>query len=191
MADWEEKLNAILSNPQAMGQIAALAQSLQARPDADPEPGRASPGTDSGGGPGDLPPDRAPETGQPVPGPEPGEDGSNGEGQSPGQAGWQSLAGPENGSDGQAASGLPDGLEALGALGSLDPRLIRTALGLFSEYSATDDRKTALLDALKPFLKPERRAKVDQAVRIARLSRVIRSAFQLLKQDGQEEEGHV
>ena len=75
----------------------------------------------------------------------------------------------------------------LSALGDLDPRLIQTAVALFSEYSATDDRKIALLTAMKPFLKPERYAKVDKAVQIARLSRVIRAAFQLFKKSGEEE----
>ena len=45
----------------------------------------------------------------------------------------------------------------------------------------------ALLTAMKPFLKPERYAKVDKAVQIARLSRVIRAAFQLFKKSGEEE----
>ena len=57
---------------------------------------------------------------------------------------------------------------------------------LFSEYSATDDRKIALLAALKPFLKEERYAKMDRAIQIAKLSRVIRVAFQLFKKEGQD-----
>lgn len=190
MADWEEKLNAILGNPQAMGQIAALAQSLQARPESPepgPEPGQADSGTDFGRGPESSPPDQNPEGGQPVFGPEGGTGGLNGEGQSPGQGGWQSLAGPEEG--GQAAPDLPDGLGALGALGNLDPRLIQTALELLSVYNGTDDRRAALLAALKPFLKPERQRRMDRAIQIARLSRVIRVAFERFKP--QEDDGHV
>ncbi|MEG2119991.1 MAG: hypothetical protein RRY53_06500, partial [Pseudoflavonifractor sp.] len=72
----------------------------------------------------------------------------------------------------------------LGMLGNLDPKLVGTAMMLFSEYSAVDDRKVALLTALKPFLKEERYAKMDQAVQIAKLSRVIRVAFQLFKKEG-------
>lgn len=221
MADWEEKLNAILGNPQAMGQIAALAQSLQAGPErperpepgrADsstkagygpvsqspdrPEPGRAYSGTKAGRGPEGLSPDQNPEGSQPVFGPEDGQPvfgpeddtgGLNGEGQSPGQGGWQSLAGPEE--EGQAAPDLPDGLGALGALGNLDPRLIQTALELLSVYNGTDDRRAALLAALKPFLKPERQRKMDRAIQIAKLSRVIRVAFERFKP--QEDDGHV
>lgn len=213
MADWEEKLNAILGNPQAMGQIAALAQSLQAgpeRPEPGPEPGRADSGTGTryepvsqspdrpepgraysstkaGRGLEGLSPDQNPEGSQPVFGPEDDTGGLNGEGQSPGQGGWQSLAGPEE--EGQAAPDLPDGLGALGALGNLDPRLIQTALELLSVYHGTDDRRAALLAALKPFLKPERQRKMDRAIQIARLSRVIRVAFERFKP--QEDDGHV
>ena len=61
-------------------------------------------------------------------------------------------------------------------------KLLSAALRLVQEYHAADDRKAALLLALKPFLKEERYAKVDQAVKIARLSRVIRVAFQLFRE---------
>ena len=51
------------------------------------------------------------------------------------------------------------GESPLSALGSMDPKLLQAAVTLFSEYSAPDDQKTALLNALKPYLKPERQAK--------------------------------
>lgn len=72
----------------------------------------------------------------------------------------------------------------LGMLGNLDPKLVGNAMLLFSEYSAVDDRKVALLEALKPFLKEARYGKMEQAVQIAKLSRVIRVAFQLFKGEG-------
>ena len=78
------------------------------------------------------------------------------------------------------------GDNSLSALGSLDPKLIQIALQLFSAYSAEDDRRTALLNALKPFLKEERQAKLDKAIQIAKLSRVIRVAFQVFKKEGGE-----
>lgn len=74
----------------------------------------------------------------------------------------------------------------LSALSELDPQLLQAGLRLFSEYSATDDRKVALLNALKPFVKPERYAKVDKAVQIAKLARVIRVAFQLFQSRREE-----
>ena len=76
----------------------------------------------------------------------------------------------------------------LSARDGRDPRLLRMGMGLLSEYSAQDDKKTALLAALKPFLKPERQEKMDQAVRIARLTRVIRTALRMFRDRGEEED---
>lgn len=131
MAELEEKLNAILSDPQAMGQILSAAKALSG---AQEEEGAPSP-TDA-----------------------PFDEG---------------------------------GADPLSALNQLDPRLIQAGMRLLSEYTAGDDRKTALLDALKPFLRPERQAKVDQAVRIARLARVIRTAFRMFQERGKEESEDV
>lgn len=86
-----------------------------------------------------------------------------------------------------AEAPLPDLSALMGALGEVDPKLIQFALGLLSEYSAKDDEKTALLAALKPFLKAERLEKMEKAEKIARLSRVVRSAIAMLK----EGKGHV
>ena len=108
MGEFEEKLNAILSNPDALAQVANLAQSLNL-----------------GGG-------------------------------------------SENG-DGAAAEGgaEPDlgGLSGLGdLLGQIDP-------GLLTGNGGSDER-LQLLYALRPFLKPERRDKVERAVKTARLIHV-------------------
>ena len=145
MAEFEEKLQAILGDPEAMGQIASLAQAL------------------SGGQAGDGAP--AAQEGQAAEAPPAGE-------------------GP-----------APDLSALLGALGGgenplsgLDPQLLKAGLSLYAEYSAGDDRKAALLSALRPFVKPERYARLDQAVRIARLARVIRVAFRLF-QSRREEDG--
>ena len=90
----------------------------------------------------------------------------------------------------QQGAGVPLGgggdSNPLSALSELDPQLLQAGLRLFSEYSATDDRKVALLNALKPFVKPERYAKVDKAVQIAKLARVIRVAFQLFQSRREE-----
>lgn len=126
MAEFEEKLNAILSDPQAMGQILSAAKALSGQEE--------SPSSD-----GENPP--PPET--------------------------------------------PEG-DPLSALGQLDPRLLQVGMRLLSEYTGGDDQKAALLEALKPFLRPERRAKVDQAMKIAKLTRVIRTAFQLFQESREE-----
>ena len=64
--------------------------------------------------------------------------------------------------------------------------LLKTIGSLFQEYNRGDDEKAALLQALHPFLREERWTKVEKAIQITRLSRVIRAAFQLFR-----ERGHV
>lgn len=149
MAEFEDKLNAILGDPEAMGQIVSIAKALTG--EGDSAPAQTPPA-----GP-EAPPDPPP----PAP---PG-----------GQPDWQSILGLLGGGD-----------SPLSALGDLDPKLLQAAVTLFSEYSAADDRKVALLNALKPFLKPERQAKIDRAMQLARLSRVIRVAFQLFQANREE-----
>lgn len=140
MAEFEEKLNAILGNSEAMGQIVNIAKALTASGESTPHPTPPSDPIEAEY----VPVEESENTGEPV----------------------------------------PDFSNPLSALGDLDPRLIGTAMRLFAEYSSTDDRKIALLAALKPFLKEERYAKVDKAVQIAKLSRVIRVAFQMFKGGG-------
>ena len=132
MSDFEEKLNAILSNPESMGQIMNLAQSLNL-----------------GGG------------GEP-----------SGEG---GPAAPQPEAPPEN-----ASSGIPDGLSGLGSLlGQIDPKLIGRLLPLAGELAGGgNDERMQLLYALRPFLKPERRDKVERAAKTARLIHVGKKLLQ-------------
>lgn len=148
MAEFEEKLNSILSDPAAMERIAALAQTLskpEDRPSKQPE---------------DSPP-----------------------------ASSEASASPPSSGEGAGLSALLGALD--GSLGDLDPQLIQTILGLMSGYGANDDRRVALLTALKPFLKLERQAKVERAIQIARLSRMIRAALRLFKKDSGEEDAHV
>lgn len=132
MAEWEEKLEGILSNPQAMEQIMALAKSLE---------GSSSSVSPSSPAPASSPP--------PAP------------------------------SD---LSGL------LGSVGKLDPKLLSAAAKLFSQMGKQDDRRTALLQALRPFVKPERYAKLDKAIQIAKLSVLIRSGLELFRA---KEDDHV
>ena len=139
MAELEEKLNAILNDPQAMGQILSAARALSGQEDG------------SGG-------TEAPEAGRQ----------------------------PEGGKGPAGEAG-----DLLSALKDLDPRWVKLGARLMGEYSRTDDKKTALLEAMKPFLRPERRARVDQAARLARLSRVAKAALQLYREGREEERGDV
>lgn len=137
---FSEKLNAILADPDAMGQIMSLAHSLE-------------------GGPGPQEPDP---DGQP----------------SAETAPEAAPAAPP-----LDLSGL---LSALGGGEGLDPRLLALAGRLLSEWNRPDDRRTALLAALRPYVKPERYAKVDRAIQVAKLSRLIRVALSALREGGED-----
>lgn len=135
MSEFEEKLNAILSNPDAMAQVASLAQSLNL---------------------GGMPDERGgppPQTGERP----------------------QASSSPPSGS-GQNA--MPGGLGALAGLGDLlgqiDPKTIQRLLPLIGELTdnSASDQRMQLLYALRPFLKPERRDKVERAAKAAKLLHV-------------------
>lgn len=163
MADLQEQLQAILGNPEAMGQITAIARALTGGP-APAEEGQR----------------REPEA-QDVEFVPVGEDSPENSPVGP--------AGPGEGhgsaAPSQSAQSAPDLSALLGMLGAdLDPRLLQIALRVFSEYSAQDDAKVALLTSLKPFLREERLEKMEKAEKVARLSRVVRVAIRLLKEEG-------
>ena len=124
MGQWEDKLGAILNNPQAMSQIMSIAQSLGGQGPAAPESESTS--------------DTAPVSEPPM---EPV----------------------------QAPADVP-GLD-------LDPRLMEAGMRALSAWNDPDDSRARLLQALGPFLKEERRGKLDKAVRIVRLSRAVRTAL--------------
>lgn len=117
MSEFDDKLNAILSSPQAMGQIMALADSL----------------SDAGKKETDPPPE---DSTAPAQEPE--------------------AAGPDLGSLGALAQLMHDG-------------------------GQEDGKTAALLAALRPFLKEPRREKLDRAIQIARMTRLVRAALQGLK----------
>ena len=122
MAEFDDKLNSILSDPEAMAKIAQLAQSLS-------------------GGDGPAPP----------PPPE-------GSGQRP---------------PGAAAPPPAGGSSHAGLFGGLDPELLTRLLPLLRELNSTQDSNARqLLYALRPYLKPERQAKVERALLLARLFRI-------------------
>ena len=167
MSELEEKLESILGNPQAMSQIMSLAQSLNLGgpgtngPDQTQTQPRAQ----------DQPPDQ-------VPGPAPAPlNGAAPSSQPPAAT--------------AASADLGGGLGSmLGALGSLDAGTLSAAAGLIGRLSDdSDDRRTALLTALRPFVREERYAKLDKAIQIAKLSRMIRSGLDLFR--ARKEDGHV
>ncbi len=89
---------------------------------------------------------------------------------------------PQQNGPAPSQGGLP-------GLSALDPGMLSAAAKLLGEYqSGQEDQRVALLMALKPFVREERYAKLDKAVQIARLSRLIRSALELFRPKG---ENHV
>lgn len=119
MADFEQALNALLSNPEAMGQIMNLAGMLEGKDGEAASASEAPP-------PADSPPAE-----------------TRGEG----------------------------------------PQL-QQLLALLQAYQSTDEQSAALLHALRPFLREERRGKLDRAIHLAGISRALRQAYRLWK-DGE------
>ncbi len=136
MSGLEDKLNAILGNQEAMGQIMALAQSLG------------------------------------------GQEQQNIRTQQ--EDGWEPV---ETWREDREPQTQPPDLSSL--LGNVDPKMMQLGMRLLQEYNRPDDRNAALLAALRPFVKEERFAKVDRAIQIARLSRVIRVLFDTVKEKGE------
>ena len=106
------------------------------------------------------------------------------------------LAKSLGGGDAAAAPSAAPSLEPSGdpppatpSDGGIDPRLLSMAAKLAGAYSsAGDDRRVALLAALGPFVKEERQAKLNKAIQIARLTRMVRIALDSFRTKG---EGHV
>lgn len=167
MAEFEDKLSALLGNPEAMEKIAALASSMSGGSEKSAEPEQTSPPDD-----GTSPPDGSP----------PEEGGLEENPPAAGSEPQMDLSGILDLLGGLGGSGSP-----LSLLGDLDPSFLKKAMGLFSEYGTGDDRRVTLLSALRPFVKETRQAKVERAIQVAKLSRVIRIAFQFLKKEGEDE----
>ena len=127
MGDFAEKLNSILGDQQAMGQIMALAQSLGKQSPSDQEEKDTVP--------------------------EPAED-------------------------------APPDLSQL--MGNLDPKMVQLGMRLMREYQQDDGQNTALLQALRPYLREERRGRLDKAVQIAKMSRLLRVALGSLGGKGED-----
>ena len=141
MGEFEEKLNSVLSNPEAMSQIMNLAQSLNL-----------------GGGPGgEEPPQSGPESSSNPPPP------------------------PSSGPAGGGMDGLGNLADLGGLLGQIDPKWINRLLPLVGELTGGgNDERMQLLDALRPFLKPERRDKVERAAKTAKLIHVGKRLLQTM-----------
>jgi len=79
-----------------------------------------------------------------------------------------------------AAGDTPDLSSLLGAFGDggIDPKLLSGAMRLFGAYNkGGDPQKTALIQAVKPYLRPSRRDRVDKAMQTLKLASVAKEAL--------------
>lgn len=108
MNDFDEKLNSLLSNPEAMGQIFQLAQSLSGTTEPPPPPPQPPP--------------------QPI---------------------------------------IPSNDNSI--LGGINAGTLMRLLPLIQELGEQNGNARNLLLAMRPYLKPERQSKVEQALQLSRL----------------------
>ena len=125
MNEWEEKLNTLLSDPDAMSQVVNMAQALSAQMGGNAPQGKGNA----------APP-------------------------------------PQN------ASPPPDAGNPFSQLGSIDPELLQRLIPVIKQMNRPESSETsAFLYALRPFLKPSRRDKVDRAVQLARMIHLAKTFF--------------
>lgn len=68
--------------------------------------------------------------------------------------------------------GLGGLLSSFGGDSGLDPAMLLKAGQVISKLNSTPDDRCTLLSALRPYLRPERQERVDEAVRILHLLRL-------------------
>ena len=79
---------------------------------------------------------------------------------------------------GQASAPPAPDLAAL--MGQIDPQMIQVGMDVIRQVQSTEDRNAALLNALRPFLREEKQARLDRALRVARMTRLVRVALSAL-----------
>ena len=61
--------------------------------------------------------------------------------------------------------------------GDVDPKMLGVMTRLMKEYNTTQSDKTALLSAMKPYIKAESRDALDKAGNILKITRLAKIAF--------------
>jgi hypothetical protein len=77
----------------------------------------------------------------------------------------------------EGAKTAPDLSSITSSLKDIDPKIFRLMTRLVGEYSSGKNDKAELLNAIKPYLKEDRRAKVDKAAEIAKLAKLAKVAL--------------
>jgi hypothetical protein len=86
------------------------------------------------------------------------------------------MGGEDKPSGGGSAEAEPD-------MG-LDADMIKKIAALMGKHGPRDSEQTALLNAMKPYLSEKRRAKMDKAMKLARLAGIAELAAGEFKGDG-------
>ena len=98
-------------------------------------------------------------------------------------AGEASPAPEEPGEAAYAPAGeasAPPAPDLAALMGQIDPQMIQVGIDVIRQVQSTEDRNAALLNALRPFLREEKRARLDRALRVARMTRLVRVALSTL-----------
>lgn len=97
----------------------------------------------------------------------------------------QQIAQIANALGGQQAQAGPD-KDGAGPLAS--PEMLADISKLLRQAEKKDKKQEALFQALRPYLKPNRQARLDRAMQIAHLSHLAGAAFRSGKDAGEEHE---
>ena len=81
---------------------------------------------------------------------------------------------------GRPAAAPPPAPDLSAMLGQLDPNMLRLGMEIMRQVQSAEDRNAALLNALRPFLREERQARMDRAIQIARMAKAVRVALNVL-----------
>lgn len=89
------------------------------------------------------------------------------------------LARSISGSVGESTKGdSPNAEKVASPLGDIDPKMFKVMTKILGEYSSSPkSEKGALLSAMKPYLKDDRRKAVERGIEIARLAKMARLAL--------------
>ena len=75
---------------------------------------------------------------------------------------------------------VPPAPDLAALMGQIDPQMIQVGIDVIRQVQSTEDRNAALLNALRPFLREEKQARLDRALRVARMTRLVRVALSTL-----------
>lgn len=84
---------------------------------------------------------------------------------------------PAEGQGEAAKTSAPDLSSITSALQGVDPKIFRLMNRLLSEYTSGKNDKSALLTAIKPYLKEDRHDKIDKAAEIAKIAHLAKVAI--------------